>query len=104
MDIGINEIVRRYAGRVKEQFNPKNIYLYGSHAKGTADEHSDIDIAVVIEPTDGKEFMNIFGKLFVVAADIDGRIEPNLLIDDGEDDKYSFLNEIKETGQLIYIN
>jgi len=79
------------------------MYLYGSHAKGTAKEHSDIDIAVVIEPMGDKEYYNIFGELFNIAADFNANIEPNLLIDDGEYCKYSFLAEVMETGRLLEV-
>lgn len=103
MDYRIDEAIKRFAERIAEQYAPKDIYLYGSHARGTANEQSDIDIAVIIEPTDETRYMDIFGKLFQLAADIDGRIEPNLLMDFGDNDKYSFLNEVISTGRRINI-
>lgn len=39
----INEAVRRLA----ERFNPERIILFGSYARGTADDKSDIDLLVV---------------------------------------------------------
>jgi len=39
----INEAVKRIADR----FNPERIILFGSYARGTADEKSDIDLLVV---------------------------------------------------------
>ncbi len=38
---------------LKESFGVKNIYLFGSYARGEADEKSDIDIMVEFE--EGKE-------------------------------------------------
>ena len=35
------------AKRLVESFNPEKIMLFGSAARGTADEHSDVDILVV---------------------------------------------------------
>jgi predicted nucleotidyltransferase len=40
------ESVRKYAERVQRDFNVNKVILFGSHAKGTAREDSDIDVAV----------------------------------------------------------
>ena len=101
MDTRINEIAKQYAQRVNERYNPKAIYLYGSYVHGATNEYSDIDIAVVIEPIGIDKYANIFSDLFSIAAKFDDNIEPNLLIDDGEYNKYSFLAEIMETGRLV---
>jgi predicted nucleotidyltransferase len=103
MDNRTDEIIKQYAKIITEIYNPKEIYLYGSYAKGKEKKHSDIDIAIIIESVDINEYMNIFGKLFSYAVDIDGRIEPNLFMDDEEDDKYSFLHEVKKTGRKIEV-
>lgn len=34
--------------RLVEKFQPERIYLFGSRARGDADEHSDYDILVVV--------------------------------------------------------
>ncbi|MDR1735788.1 MAG: nucleotidyltransferase domain-containing protein [Oscillospiraceae bacterium] len=102
MDTCVNEIANRYADLIKDRFHCKEIYLYGSYARGNANLNSDIDIAVIIDPIDNENYMKLFGKLFSFAVEIDDRIEPNLLIDYGDYDKYSFLSEVKETGLRIY--
>ena len=101
MDIAVNELARQYASRVNEQFKPKAIYLYGSQVKGTAHQHSDIDIAVVFTPIDIHKQMDILSDLLSIAAKFDANIEPNVLIDDGEYCRFSFLAEVMETGRLI---
>jgi len=35
--------------RLKAQFQPQRIVLFGSHARGEADEHSDVDLLVVVD-------------------------------------------------------
>lgn len=35
------------AGRLVEKFHPDRIILFGSYARGTADEHSDVDLLVI---------------------------------------------------------
>ena len=103
MDNRTNEIVVKYIKQIQEIYNPISIYLYGSHAKGNANKYSDIDIAVIISPINAEEYINIFGELFAIVAKFDADIEPNLLIDDGKNDKYSFLHEVKTTGIKICI-
>jgi predicted nucleotidyltransferase len=42
-----DEILRTATERLVRQFRPKRIILFGSHARGTADAHSDVDLLVV---------------------------------------------------------
>ena len=103
MDRNIDFMITEYAKQVKEAYNPKEIYLFGSYARGEETKYSDIDIAVVIDPIDINEYMDLAGKLWSIAARFDGEIEPKLIIDDGEEDKFSFLYEVKKTGQKIEV-
>ncbi len=41
----LDEIVRR----LRDALNPRCIYLFGSHAEGTADPQSDVDLLVVVD-------------------------------------------------------
>ena len=101
MDKTVNEIVLEYVSAVKKQYPIKSVYLYGSHARGTAHENSDIDVAFIVEPMDEKIYYSIFGELINIAAMFAVKLEPNLLIDDGDYCKYSFLAEVLETGQVV---
>jgi len=102
MDTAINEIVMRFADAVSQRHKTKAIYLYGSQAKGVADKYSDIDIAVVVEPiNDTEKYMKVASDLFSIAADFEANIEPNLLEDDGEYNRFSFLAEVMETGLRV---
>jgi predicted nucleotidyltransferase len=51
----IDEIVRRIA----ERFNPHQIILFGSHARGTARADSDVDLLVVMPVTGSKREQQI---------------------------------------------
>ena len=103
LDTSINRVALGYAQEVKKQYPIKSAYLYGSHAMGTAHENSDIDIAFIVEPMDEKNYYSIFGELFNIAANFTANIEPNLLVDDGDYCKYSFLAEVMETGQRLEV-
>lgn len=41
------EAIKEAARRLAECFHPQRIILFGSHARGTADDKSDIDLLVV---------------------------------------------------------
>jgi len=48
MDSKTVELIRRYKEELRKLgIRPERIILYGSHAKGKAGEHSDIDVVVV---------------------------------------------------------
>ena len=42
------QVIRDYARRVAERFQPEKIILFGSYAYGTPHEDSDVDILVVM--------------------------------------------------------
>ena len=42
-------IAKRYKKLVAEKLPVKALYIYGSYSKGTYNENSDIDIAVVVD-------------------------------------------------------
>ena len=46
-------ILRQATERLVAQFRPQRIILFGSHGRGTADEHSDVDLLVVC-PLEGR--------------------------------------------------
>jgi predicted nucleotidyltransferase len=75
------------------------VILYGSQAKGTATESSDIDIAVVVDRIEG-DFLDAEIALFRARRGIDDRIEPVLL--EYGNDPSGFLASILGTGQVIY--
>ena len=41
------ETIREMAGKIAEAFQPERIMLFGSHARGTAGKHSDVDFLIV---------------------------------------------------------
>lgn len=50
MDSRTIEILTRYKERLKQLgITPARIIVFGSHARGRADEHSDIDVVVISE-------------------------------------------------------
>lgn len=60
---------------IKNSYDVKKIFVFGSYAKGTPDEHSDIDIGVVIDTT-AKNRIGINAELWKIAGRIDSKFEP----------------------------
>lgn len=46
--VPIDPIIRQMADRIVERFHPEGVILFGSHARGTAHSHSDVDLLVVL--------------------------------------------------------
>jgi len=75
-------------------------WLYGSYAKGTSDNHSDIDIAMIVNHIDDDTYWNSLPLLWKLSYQVDDRIEPILIARDT--DYAGFLDEIQKTGLLIH--
>ncbi len=95
IDMTIINTVIKYIKTVSKVYNVKAVYLFGSFAKGTNHEDSDIDIAIISD--DFKDKIDDMSNLFMLTRNIDLRIEPHpFSTEDFEDDP--FANEIIETG------
>ena len=92
--------VKKYAQVVKEKFPVRMIILFGSYARGCAREHSDIDVAVVVDHND-EDYLESRQQLFKLGTDIDCRIEP-ILIERNQKYHSGFLEEIRKTVEIIY--
>ena len=83
-------------------FSPLKIYLFGSHAKGTATEHSDVDLCIVIN-TENKR-----GLLADLYYEVDYDRPVDFLVytpsewEECVADKSSFAYKIHTEGVLIY--
>ena len=76
----------------------ENVYLFGSYAKGTPHEHSDIDVAFVVSQFKGN-FFKVIPPIWKLRRQIDFRIEPHII---ARDTDYSgFIDEIQRTGILV---
>jgi predicted nucleotidyltransferase len=93
------ESVKKNADRVRRDFNVKQVILFGSYAKGTAREDSDIDVAVVFERIDG-DYLDVITRLSRIRRDVEHRIEPVAL--EELNDRSGFLEEITKSGVIIY--
>ena len=72
------DVVRRYKDLVVSAMGPAEVYLYGSYGKGTANEDSDIDVAVVV-PEVKEDFLKASSLLWSLTWDVNTLIEPVLI-------------------------
>ena len=94
----IADIVDKYIAIVKENYDVVAIILFGSYAKGTNHEDSDIDIAVITDDIKTDRFDEEV-NLMQLRWDIDLRIEPHIIsVADYENDETPFVVEVKNTG------
>jgi uncharacterized protein len=99
MDRKIIKSVEKFAEIVNKEFNVKKIILYGSYAKGTSTDYSDIDVAVIFDRYDG-DVLKANSRLFSIVRDIDVRIEPVLL--EMQNDRSGFIDSISKYGKVVY--
>ncbi len=87
-----------YAKSVKQLINPVQVILYGSYAKGTATQDSDIDIAIIVDRLDA-DYLDTAKLLFKLRRGIDDRIEPVLI--NRSNDRSGFSEDIIQKGYSL---
>lgn len=94
----IMEIVKKYVEKICENYKIEAIILFGSYAKGTNNENSDIDIAIITDDFENDIFDEEL-KLMKLRRNIDTRIEPHLIrIKDYRNAETPFVKEVIDTG------
>ena len=92
---------KRYASLVRSKIDSEAIImLFGSYAKNSANDRSDIDIAVV-SGLFGDDITNDFAKLYVIAYEVNTEIEPHPFSFERWKDTTPFIREIMETGVAL---
>lgn len=92
----IIETAEKFAKQIPQSLKVKKTYLFGSYAKGTEREGSDIDIAVVLGNM--TDFYETQMQLMRIRRKIDLRIEPHPISEKDFNDLNPFAFEIKKTG------
>lgn len=93
----ILDSINKYIEEIRKHYNITEIILFGSYAKGTENENSDIDIAVVSD--DFEDIYDCMALLMGMTWDIDARIEPHpIKKKDFEEVSDYFIQEVIDTG------
>ena len=99
VDINIINIVKKYIAEISKYYQIQEVYLFGSYAKGTNTEDSDIDVAIIINCDDNS--FDLLVDLMMYTQTIDLRIEPHpIKIKDFEEGN-PFVQEILDTGLKV---
>lgn len=87
--------VIQYSHLLKDHFQIEKVYLFGSYARNSFREDSDLDVAIIVNRVEG-DYFDVNPLLWKLRRQIDDRIEPILI--EREHDDAGFLNEIKKYG------
>ncbi|MDR2592138.1 MAG: nucleotidyltransferase domain-containing protein [Chitinispirillales bacterium] len=87
-----------FADDAKRELSAKKVYLYGSYAKGTADDGSDVDICFFFDGIDGKTRVNAIMKLMDLGRKYKAYFEPNAMPTSELYNDNPFIQEILRTG------
>ena len=96
-------IVQQYIADVKKVMPIDKTYLYGSYAKGTQRENSDVDICFFSQAFESRRTVDILTELFYLKTkyDKDVLIEPNAFPVSELYNDNPFVKEIMRTGREI---
>jgi len=89
---------------IAKGYNPDKIILFGSYAKGTSDENSDLDLFVLkdTELSKSKRVVQVRRLLYGAMVPMDLVVFTPQEVDESKDNEFSFVNEILNTGQVMY--
>lgn len=87
--------IQQYRFLLKDYLDVDKVYLFGSYAKETNREDSDIDVAIVVNSIKG-DYFSTTPLIWKLRRQIDDRIEP--IIIEKDNDSSGFLEEIQKSG------
>ena len=93
----LEKIIRIFLDEIQKTYRLDSAYLFGSYAKGTSNQWSDIDLAVV-SPDFSEDIHEELLVLMRLAAEIDDRIEPKPFRPDMFTSNEPLVNEIQKHG------
>ena len=97
IDSRIMDSIKKYIEKISQYYKIEAIILFGSYAKGTENEDSDIDIAII--SSDFSDIIEDGAKLIGLTWKIDTRIEPHpITTEDYQKISNPFVREVIDTG------
>jgi len=96
----VAQSLERFLAAVRRRRRIEAAYLYGSQARGTATEWSDIDVALV-SPDFSADLFQERLALMRLAAQVDDRIEPHPFRPQDFDLSAPLVSEIRRTGVRV---
>jgi len=102
MDKKTTDIINHYISFLVQRYPDLNkAYLFGSFAKNTESDDSDIDIALVFKNIGEENKFDLQVQLMLYASEYDLRIEPHPFSEEEFNSWHPLAVEIKKTGSEI---
>ena len=97
--------IEAVAQLIAQKFDPEQIILFGSHARGNAGSHSDIDLLVVLKSLDdwpkrGNPIRRAIGEQFILPVDV--LVTTHDRLAEQRNNPYSFVNTALESQEILY--
>ncbi|MDR1871210.1 MAG: nucleotidyltransferase domain-containing protein [Deltaproteobacteria bacterium] len=95
----VKATVKSFADEVRRVLPVAKVYLYGSYAKGQANDYSDVDVCIFLTSFEDKTWFDIMGILLKISAKYEMYIEPVVFeMSDFEDKDEIIVCEALSTG------
>ena len=92
-------IINNYVLELSKEININKVILFGSYAKGTNHEDSDIDLAIFSDDFSNMERIEALKFLLLKASDLTIDLQPQpFTLADLEDEDNWLVKEVEETG------
>ncbi|MDR1086519.1 MAG: nucleotidyltransferase domain-containing protein [Deltaproteobacteria bacterium] len=99
----VTAAVRKYADEVRLAFSVVKVYLFGSWAKGTASNRSDVDVCFFLESFNGRSKINVLTDISKLTWNYYWvGIEPHAFEAANLSCGHPFVREILRTGTEIW--
>jgi len=100
----VEEILQEMVRRIVEAVHPDKIILFGSHARGEANEHSDIDLMVVAPSSEDRahRLRPVYRALRGLGVPKDVVWWTQAEIDDWRNVRGHFINRVLRDGRVLY--
>ncbi len=97
--------IRAMAQLIVERFDPEQVILFGSHARGQAAAHSDVDLLVVMRVEEerkqrGNPIRRAIAEHFVLPVDVLIR-SPEVFAEQRKN-SYSLVHKALKEGEVLY--
>ena len=95
--------IKQFSDQIGQQFHAEKVVLFGSHARGTADEDSDVDLLVIL-PFQGRSV----DQSVAIRMELRPHFPLDILVKTPEQIKERlqlndyFIREIMEEGKVLY--
>ena len=104
-EINVSERLSEAVRRIAVALNPEKIYLFGSHAWGTATMDSDIDLFIIVKDSGQPPYRRsreVYRSLRGIREPIEVMVRTVSEVDKSKNIASSLTKKVLEQGSLLY--